>query len=894
MTGVRASLHKHRLLQTSREVARWRQKLVLTLHGRCETNQIWMSRTERLPMTPKPGPLHELVEPLQSFLQTFTQELTEQQFIPAFRDELRRLVAAIDNLQQSEDTLQQIARGVDRLREVFAPAGTRLLEGVKDLETVMRSNATDLRDKSGQVLKDLLSTHDQLEAALRNEAGLLQEQTSASRESLGRTIEEVEGRLQGLTSTIETLCRRMETEAAALVSAPRAVGGSVPATHASAPSVPVTVHLPEELSELLARTEHTVQTELTRQRTELLSALQQSVTNQEERIEKLDRSLEQAISTVGPRVQEELDQALERIRGQMQSLVSSVPRPAETQSDAKKSSVTHVSPDVITGPLAATENRILNELGALRKAQRGDQAAAEKAFKALAHEYEDAVRKQSTRVNEEVRQVSEALATMQRLAEALQKEERASREQVVAMRGAMESIAKTQSEQDQRRAAEAHENVEALRTQAQALTQKAEEDRHILTQLTAAMSRVEQAATTATDRAHSESRMLREKIDASLKDLAERMQRDTASETERIQDTLRKLAQAWQGELAALREDVNRTTGEAQESLAAHLKQLQAQIVDAQKADQAASRDLHAELGRVASSLDDRVGNLQSATESFTQEMQSHVKAVAGEVAKSRASQEQSLAVLKEAIRANYDENAARLKEVIDGGYDAFVKQIGTIPVALDRYSHLIQSLHQSDQLALQAISSDTKNLLGLATEKFDTMLADSAAMKKVYPLLDRKLEKHINELDAVRKAQSKQDKELAELLQSLTHVQEKQQSGSKVVKEDLQSFQRATEARFETTGKSLTEIKDEIKTVQEEDLPTFRREFATLLSTKFDLMENSVRDRQDALRCEIVHRMEQEKRHNSRVYLLLGLLAVLAVSVQISLYFLNHKPLLP
>src|SRR5512142_1796840 len=132
-------------------------------------------------MTPKSGPPSELLEPLQAFLQTFTQELTEQQFVPAFREELRRLVAAIENLQQSEESLQQIARGVDRLREVFAPAGTRMLENVKDLESLMRTNANDLRDRSSQVIKDLLSTHDQLEAALRNEAGLIQEQTSASR-----------------------------------------------------------------------------------------------------------------------------------------------------------------------------------------------------------------------------------------------------------------------------------------------------------------------------------------------------------------------------------------------------------------------------------------------------------------------------------------------------------------------------------------------------------------------------------------------------------------------------------------------------------------------------------------------------------------------------------------
>ena len=843
-------------------------------------------------MTPKPGPLQDLVEPLQSFLQTFTQELTEQQFIPAFRDELRRLVTAIDNLQQSEDTLQQIARGVDRLREVFAPAGTRLLEGVKDLETLMRSNATDLRDRSGDVLKDLLSTHDQLEAALRNEAGLLQEQTSASRDALTRTVADVEGRLQTLTATLESLCRKMETEAAELVSAPRAIETPTqPQTVVQ--QVPVTVNLPAELHDLLARTEATVQTELQRQRGELLSAFKQTSSQNETRLEQIDRAVDQALSGVGPRVQEELDQALERMRDQFQSFLLSVPT-APAPTSGGESTAPQVSADVFAGSLAASEKRILSELVTLRKSQKGEQAAAEKVIKDLAREYDEAARKQIALVQNESQQLAESLSGLQQLASALQSEERSSREQLTALKSATEKLAASHQEQDQRRTKEAQEALESLRAQSQLLTQKAEEDKNIQTQLAAAIGRAEQAATTATERAHSESRMLREKIDSSLKDLAERIQRDTASETGRIQDVLRQLAQAWQGELAALRDEITRVTGEASESIAANLKQLQALINDGQRTEQAANRDLHGEIGRMATALDDRVGNLQTATEAFTQEMQSHVKAVAGEVAKQRASQEQSLAVLKEAIRANYDDNAARLKEVIEGGYDAFVKQIGTIPAALDRYAHLIQSLHQGDQLALQAISSDTKNILGLTTEKFELMLADSAAMKKVYPLLDRKLEKHSQEIEGVRKAQSKQDKELAELRSQLGSVQEKADTHAKSLKEETRRFEHDTAEQFAVTQGSLRDVQSELKSVQEEDLPAFRREFATLLSTKFDLMETSVRDRQQALKSEIFTRMDDERHSRNRVYLLLGLLAVLAVTVQVSAYLLNNSPLLP
>lgn len=838
-------------------------------------------------MTPKPGPLHELVEPLQSFLQSFTQELTEQQFIPAFRDELRRLVSTIDNLQHSEESLQQIARGVDRLREVFAPAGTRLLEGVKDLETVMRSNANDLRDRSSQVMKDLLATHDQLEAALRNEAGVLQEQTSASRESLSRTVADVEGRLQSLTTTIESLCRKMETEAAELVTA-RAVE-SPASPQASVQQVPMTVTLPEELQDLLRRTEATVQTELQRQRAELLSALKQNSSQSDERVQQLDRLVEQALSSVGPRVHEEMDQALEQLREQLQSFVPALPPTVETPNSTAASGVAQISHDEISGTLAASEKRVLNELSTLRKTLKSEQVAAEKAIKDLAKEYEEAARRQIADVNENSRQLAESLAALHNFAEAMQHDEQATCEQMTMLRAAMDAVTTSHREQDQRHIQETQEAAELLRAQSQQLAQRADEERQILTQLAAAMGRAEQAATTGTERAHSESRMLREKIDTALKDLAERMQRDTATETGRVQDTLRQLAQAWQGELSSLREDISRISAESSETLADKLSKIQAQVTDAQRAEQTSSRDLHTELGRVATTLDDKVGNLQTATESFTEEMQTHVKAVANEVAKQRASQEQALAVLKEAIRANYDENAARLREVVEGGYDTFAKQVATIPQSLERYTHLIQSLHQGDQLALQAISSDTKNIIGLATEKFELLVADGTAMKKFFPLLDRKLEKHSQEIEAVRKAQSKQDKELAELRQGVGHAQDSTEKHVQQLKKDVQGLQQHTETRFTTTQAALSQTQTSLDALKEQDLPAFRREFATLLSTKFDLMETSVRDRQEAMRGELLQRLERDRRRNSRVYLLLGLLATLAVAVQVSLYFLNH-----
>ena len=168
-------------------------------------------------MTPaKPGMQQELIEPLREFLQTFTQELTEQQFIPAFRDELRRLLTAFERIQESGDTLQQIATGVDRLREVFTPSGTRVLEGVKELEALMRNNADGLKVQAEEVLTDLLKTHNELEVALREEAGVLRDQTAIGRDALTRTATEIEERLSALTKQIDGLCRKTESEVAQL------------------------------------------------------------------------------------------------------------------------------------------------------------------------------------------------------------------------------------------------------------------------------------------------------------------------------------------------------------------------------------------------------------------------------------------------------------------------------------------------------------------------------------------------------------------------------------------------------------------------------------------------------------------------------------------------------
>ena len=186
-------------------------------------------------------------------------------------------------------------------------------------------------------------------------------------------------------------------------------------------------------------------------------------------------------------------------------------------------------------------------------------------------------------------------------------------------------------------------------------------------------------------------------------------------------------------------------------------------------------------------------------------------------------------------------------------------------------------SLNQGNQLALQSISSDTKNLLTMSNDKFEALVTDTSAIKKFFPLLDKKVERHTVELDHVRKGQARHDKDLTDLKAGQVQAKEKRDGQTREVKEDIRGLHRETTERFRITDESLNSVRSELKALQQEDLPAFRREFATLLTTKVDLRGVPVGERQEALRTEIFYRMDGEKRTNTRVYFLLGLLPLLA-----------------
>ncbi|RPH95877.1 hypothetical protein EHM69_02985 [candidate division KSB1 bacterium] len=832
-------------------------------------------------MSSKPISHSELIEPLQSFLESFTQELTEQKFVPAFRDELKRLLASLENLQQSEDTLQQIARGVDRLREVFAPAGTRLLESVKDLETVMRGHTDQLKERAEDVLKDLLQTHEQLETAMRSEAGLLQEQTSASREALSRTIAEIEGRLTSLTSHVDGLAKRVENERIALcAAAPEAMSGGAAPASAALPAT-VRMELPDDLRNLISHSEESVTRELERYHEEITGWLKQGRTDESERLSKLDHRITEALSSVGPRVQEELENAVSRLRDQMQTLILAEVETRTVRGEGAAGGTTASSGDTAAA-ITASETRILREIGTLQKAQKSDNA--ERILRELVQGLEEATQKYAERATADSQSVRDSLTSLQRIFSQVRDAEQQNREQLAVVTNGVDTIVKGQREhhhvvEEQLRATQVR-----LDSQVRTFEQKAEEDRQMFGQLAAAMTRAEQAATSATDLAMTDSRAQRERIEIALKDLRERIERGLSTDSERTYETLRQIAEAWTEALEALREFVSKTITGRTDSIVTRLEGIETRLAEAGQTGGSVQRELQNEIKRTGSVFDERIQTLKTDSDAFVQAIETHVKAVSSEVAALRAKQDQSLAVLKEAIRANYDENAVRLKEVIESAYDSYAKQTAAVPQALDRVVHLVQSLNQGDQIALQTVVSDTKNILSLSNEKFELLVSDNNAIKKFFPLLDRRLEKQQAELEMARKAQVRQDKELSNVQAALTQNRDWQDEQMREIRSDLSGLQTQTGERFENTQDDLSQLKADVSALHNEHLPSFRRELSTLLTSKFEFIENTLHERQETLRKEMEERQDADRAVSKKNFMILAALIAVSILVQVVL----------
>ncbi len=859
-------------------------------------------------MTPaKPTPGAELVEPLRQFLESFTQELTEQQFIPAFRGELGKLAEGLDNIQQSGETLQQIARGVDRLRDVFAPAGTRMLEGVKDLETQLKAGSDQLRSRAEEVLSQLQTTHRELEQALRTESGLLVDQNSASREALGRLATDVEEQLKSFSGKLDTLCRKAEQEIEQLSQLSTRVAEQVTDQQfQSAQPQPIAAPAPvalaantEEFTQLLARTESTVTEELARYSSELRDLLSSNTKDHGERLAKIDKTIDEALRTVAPRVQSELDSALARLRDQMDAIVR-----AERELPHTESAETPVPAVVDTSSfvtaLSSAENRILREFDEQRKSGAQDLSEIQKGLADFALDLAEVTEKQTERIEREQQVVKELLLKLERMAKerssVLAKVGRQIDDQSQSVETLRTVVAQsgTQMQQQVGQVSEQLGSQQSLlRSHGDQLgaLQQAEDER--FAHVRGFLTRLDEQANKLVDLQSQETRATRERIETSIAELRSRWDGRLEQLTLKSEEIAVRLSQELGGQLDAMKQEVGHRLHDLGEALRSDLTRFDSVVREQSKHQEAQNRDLASEVSRVTGLIDEKLSNFESRREEnerFTRAIESHVKVVATEVSALRSKQQEQLEVLKEAIRANYDDNAARLKEVFDGAYDRFLEQIRTIPQTLERYSKFIETMNQSNQLALQGIAGTAENILTVTSE----LKSDNEAQKKFFPLLNKSLEKHGQMLEAVRRSQSDHDKSFSQTGKSLQETREEVTRFLIDLKGELRRVEGAEQTKLSELVQMLGTTFSELEKLQRNDLPAFRREVIQLVQSKFEFIETTQAERLTALRTELNEQLEAQQKVTRKDAKLLAVLVALGVFAQFALHYKLFSFLLP
>jgi hypothetical protein len=625
--------------------------------------------------------------------------------------------------------------------------------------------------------------------------------------------------------------------------------------------------------------------------------LTRETSERSESISQLDRALNDAVGGVGTRVRDELDHAVTRLRDQIQALISAQVETRAHSASASSGGETAgggVAPEALIAAVSASEYRIVQELDSARKQQAGDSSGLQRVLQELERNLGDAARKNVERIGEQSDLVLDCVSNLETLLREAREGERLARERVTQSSASVDGTLSQQREQLQGLQDKVGQMVRGVESDSHKLGDKIQEDRQQFTNLFAALGRAEQAATSAAELAATDSRVLRDKIEGGLRDVREQIEKALHADFQKTEDTLAAISEVWLQTLESLREFIHETVTKRAEEIVMRCSSLEAKQGDGDRSRESFQSDIRSELSRSSARFDEQLHALRDSSTAFTSSMESHVKVVSSEVSALRSKQEQSLAVLREAIRANYDDNAARLKDVIDAAADQLVKQVGTIPQALDRYVHLIQSLNQSEQIALQAISSDTKNILSMATEKFDTLVTDTAAVKKFYPILDKKFEKQLAEFESLRKAHAQTDQDLEDVQKTLVSTQKDLEATRRDIKDSMGTIEQQTTTNFASSQAAIQAVQDSVKGIVADDLPGFRRELTNVIGTKFEFMESTQNERQTALRAELVGRLDGEKKSNGRVHILLGLLVVLSIVLQLVFHFTGGKGVTP
>lgn len=848
-------------------------------------------------MTPaKPTPGAELVEPLRQFLESFTQELTEQQFIPAFRGELGKLAEGLDNIQQSGETLQQIARGVDRLRDVFAPAGTRMLEGVKEIETQMRAGGDQLRSRAEEVLGQLATTHRELEQALRTEAGLLNDQNSASRETLSRVSTEIEEQLKSFSNKLDSLCRKAEQEITQLGQlTARAAEQPVYVAQPQSEAQPVHVNYTpntEELTQLLSRTETTVAEELARHSSELRELLSTNTRDHSDRLVKLDKTIDEALRMVAPKVQTELDNALSRLRDQMDAMLRVEREMPRLEQNQEQQAAPVADPSVFVSALSGTENRLLREFDELRKSGATELSEIQRGLADFGLDLAEVTEKQTERIEKEQQVVKELLLKLERMS----KERGGNIQSLTRQSGEIKTQLETLRAQAAQSSTQALQQIsqtgELVTSQSQQLNSQSEqlsslhhnEEAHY-GQLRNLISRVEEQAGKVLEQQSQETRATRERIEAGIAELRSRWDGRFELITQKSEELAGRMGTEFNNHIELLKQEVGHRLHEMGEAVRSDLTRFDNLVREQSKQQEALNCDLTAEVVRAGNLIEEKLSGFDSRREEnerFTRAIESHVKVVATEVSALRSKQQEQLEVFKEAIRANYDDNAARLKDVIEGAYDKFLEQIRAVPQALDRYSKFVETMNQSNQLALQGIAGDTSNVLTVVNE----IKSDGDAQRKFYPILSKSLEKHEQMLEAVRRSQTEHDKNFSTSAKSLTETREELSRILIDLRGELRRVEGAEQTRLSELVQMLGTTFSELEKLQRNDLPAFRREMIQLVQSKFEFIETTQAERQAAIRAEIMAQLDTTGKSQGKDFKWLTILVALGLALQVAMHY--------
>ncbi len=813
---------------------------------------------------------HELLEPLRAFLESLTDDLTQEKFLPAFREEIAEVRQAFESLSQSQETLEQISRGIDRLRDVFAPAGTRLLSGVKDFEQLLTQNVEQMHGYAGEVLESLRKTHEELENSLRGEVENAQESAAASREALRETTENVEQQLATLRNVVH-----VESEGASPGSEERNVA----------------------LQEFIEAARRNFDEKSEKLHTVLQEGLTNLSENNDERLGRLSEVLREVARSIGPKVREEIEAVLEPLGASFQAADSEDKKKGETKGrGAASQEPTETSADA---------KSLVTKLAEFQRRNREGLTELQRVLTTAVEQLSGETATHEKKSRESLAAISSSLAGLEKRLEGIRK----TGEKPAAV---LQSLSEVILEQKKESVAGQAEFFEKIQQQI-ATSQKTISD--------------------VTGQIQSENTANAERVEVALQEIQGVLSGNLEAEQAEIEKLFQHFSGEWETKFTGKLDDVTEKIANLTENVQGHLETFSTNLTGEAQAQQERVEALEISIGEISGSIDElrrfsvewkekwngNIGEMNGELERLHEEFRNHfeelssnqtdfrseeqeraqelhqeLQRLSADLEKIHAAQKSGPNTLKGAIDHSYKETQEKLQKVIDGGYDKFIKQISTIPQSLERYANLLESLHQSDKLALDAISSDCRNILKIANDEFLELENRHEALKKIFPLLERKLERQFNSIGDIQQTTETLDNTLQTVKKNLQEAQSSLTDLIRDQKDQTVELVDRTARNVSEVASSLERLRSDIELLRENTLAIIKRELTDFITSKFEFMERALVDHYANLKTEVAARFEQYNRERSRGRMWLFALIGFGIVLQILIHFITNGPLAP